>query len=94
VKEATRLYGVLEGRLAEAGWLAGGDYGIADMAVWGFVWFHRMHGQDLEDFPAISRWFSAISARPAVQRARSLALDRLPADARARLSGPYFGASA
>ena len=33
-KEANRLYGVIDRRLAESKYLAGGDYTIADMAVW------------------------------------------------------------
>ena len=93
VSETARLYGVLDGRLSAQEWLAGGDYGIADMACWGWVWFHRMHGQNLKDFPSIARWFFAISARPAVQRARALGLDSLSEDARARLTGPFYDAT-
>jgi len=93
VTESARLYGVLEGRLAGNEWLAGGAYGIADMACWGWVWFHPMHGQDLKNFPAVARWFYAISARPAVQRARAVGLENISEEARARLSGPYYGAN-
>ncbi len=49
-KETARLYGVLDRRLAGREWIVD-DYGIADMACWGWVWFHRMHGQKLDDFP-------------------------------------------
>ncbi len=94
LKETTRLYGVLERQLSTHDWIAGGAYGIADMASWGWVWFHRMHGQDLKDFPAIARWFFTISARPAVMRARAVGLEGVSEEARARLSGPYYGASA
>jgi GST-like protein len=90
VEEAARLYGVLDGRLATNEWLAGGAYGIADMACWGWVWFHRMHGQHLNDFPSVARWFFAISARPAVQRARALGMENLSEEARARLTGPFY----
>lgn len=92
LKETTRLYRVLEGRLASNEWLAGGAYGIADMASWGWVWFHPLHGQDLKDYSSISRWFYAISARPAVQRARAVGMENISEESRARLSGPYFGA--
>lgn len=93
VKETARLYRVLEGQLATHEWVAGSAYTIADMACWGWVWFHPMHGQDLKDYPAISRWFYAISARPAVQRARAVGLSNLSEENRARLTGPYYGAS-
>jgi GST-like protein len=90
VTETARLYTVLDGHLATHEWLAGDAYGIADMASWGWVWFHRMQGQDLKDFPSAARWFFAISARPAVQRARALGMEALSEDARARLTGPYY----
>lgn len=93
VSESARLYGVLERHLAGNEWLAGGAYGIADMACWGWVWFHPMHGQDLKDFPAVARWFYAISARPAVQRARTVGLENISEEARIRLSGPYYAAN-
>jgi GSH-dependent disulfide-bond oxidoreductase len=67
-KESARLYGVLDRRLGIAEWLAGDQYGIADMASWGWVYFHRMHGQQLDDFPNIARWYFAMYERPAVQR--------------------------
>ena len=89
-----RLYRVMEGHLATNEWLAGGAYGIADMASWGWVWFHPMHGQNLKEFPSIARWFYAISARPAVARARALGLESISEEARARLTGPYYGANA
>ncbi len=65
--EAKRLYGVLDGRLAEAPYLAG-DYSIADIACW--PWASRFEWQtiDLKDFPNVARWYKAIADRPAVQR--------------------------
>jgi GST-like protein len=68
VKEAARLYKLLDKRLGEGEYLAG-DYSIADMAT--YVWLRNPSHQDqkLEDYPNIKRWFDAIHARPAVQRA-------------------------
>ena len=60
--ECARLYGVLDRRVAGRDWIAG-DYGIADIACWGWTWFHRLHGQNLDDFPEVRRWFLAVSAR-------------------------------
>jgi len=66
--EVNRLYGVMNKRLADRDFLAG-DYSIADMAAIGWVKPHKNQGQDLEDFPHLKRWFEAMLARPAVERA-------------------------
>jgi GST-like protein len=68
VKETNRLYGVMNTQLGKSDYLAG-DYSIADMAAYPWVVPHEMHGQKLEDFPHLKRWFEAIKARPAVVRA-------------------------
>jgi GST-like protein len=68
VKETNRLYGVMNTQLGKLDYLAG-DYSIADMAAYPWVVPHEMHGQKLEDFPNLKRWFEAIKARPAVVRA-------------------------
>jgi GST-like protein len=69
VKETNRLYGVLDRRLAQAPYLAGEDYSIADMAAYPWVVPYERQGQKLEDFPHLARWFKGIAARPAVVRA-------------------------
>ncbi len=94
VNETARLYGVLEQQLSDNEWLAGSEYSIADMASWGWVWFHRMQAQTLEDFPSLARWFFAISQRPAVQRARDIGMESLSEESRTTLEGPYYGAAA
>ncbi|MCS6946350.1 MAG: glutathione S-transferase N-terminal domain-containing protein [Steroidobacteraceae bacterium] len=66
--EVQRLYGVLDRQLATHEFVAG-DYSIADMAIWPWIVPHERQGQRLEDFPHVARWFEAIKARPAVQRA-------------------------
>jgi GST-like protein len=80
-REATRLYGVLDRHLYDRAWIAG-DYGIADMACWGWIWYHRMHRQTLTDFPNTSRWFAAMSARPAVAQVRRIGLEHVADDIR------------
>jgi GST-like protein len=92
VKESARLYGVLDRNLAAREWVAGEGYGIADMACWGWVWFHPMHGQSLDDFPNIARWFHAMGSRPAVKRARLVGMDVLDAGARSFYEGVYYQA--
>lgn len=66
-KEALRLYGVLEKALGEREYLAG-EYSLADIATYPWVWRHEMHHVNLEEFPHVKRWYDAISDRPAVQR--------------------------
>jgi len=66
-KEAQRLYGVVNKRLGEANFLAG-DYSIADMAAYPWMAAHQRQQIDINEFPNVARWLSAIAARPAVQR--------------------------
>jgi GSH-dependent disulfide-bond oxidoreductase len=66
-REAVRLYGVIDGRLAEAPYFAG-VYSIADIAIYPWTRSHENQGVDLTQFPNVQRWQQAISARPAVQR--------------------------
>ena len=70
-KEAARLYGVLDTRLGEEEFLAGG-YSIADMATYPWTARHPWQGLALEDYPNVKRWFDALSARPAVERGMSV----------------------
>ncbi len=72
--EVNRLYGVMNKRLADREYLAG-DYSIADMASFPWVRPYRNQGQDLEEFPNLKRWFDAIAARPAVQKAVEVGQD-------------------
>ena len=67
LKEAKRLYGVLDKQLAKTEFVAG-DYSIADMAIW--PWISRFEWQkiDMNEVPNVKRWYSAIARRPAVQR--------------------------
>jgi len=68
VKETSRLYAVLDKRLADREFVAGA-YSIADMAAYPWVVPWERQGQKLDDFPNLKRWFETIAARPAVQRA-------------------------
>ncbi|AOK56663.1 glutathione S-transferase family protein [Burkholderia stagnalis] len=66
--EARRLYGVVNGRLAESAYLASSRYSIADIAA--FPWLRTSHELDLDvsEYPHVERWLADIAARPAVQR--------------------------
>lgn len=80
VKETNRLYGVLDKRLADREFVAG-DYSIADMAAYPWIVPHERQRQNLDDFPNLKRWFHAIKARPAVERAYGKAAEVNPAAA-------------
>ena len=67
--EAKRLYGVMDRRLAHSKFLGGAQYSIADMAT--FPWLRNWQNQGvvMDEYPHLKKWFDAIAARPAVQRA-------------------------
>ena len=68
VKETSRLYAVLDVRLAEREYI-GGEYSIADMASYPWIVSHQRQQQNLAEFPNLKRWFEMIRVRPAVVRA-------------------------
>jgi len=72
INETRRLYGVLDKRLEGRAFIAGEDYSIADMAAYPWTVGYENQGMALEDFPHLKRWFEAIHARPATQRAYAL----------------------
>ena len=75
--EAKRQLDVLDRRLAEAEWLGGDDYSIADMAT--CPWYGTLvqgniyeAGEflDVKSYKNVNRWMEAFEARPAVKRGR------------------------
>ncbi len=91
-KEAARLYGVIDKRLAQTGaFVSGRSYTIADMAIWPWTRSHANQGIDFADYPHVAKWFERIAARPAVQRAVQVLADQrrplLDPQARANLFG-------
>src|SRR5580704_3497630 len=74
--EARRIYAVIDNRLSESPYLAG-DYSIADMATYPWLRPHKWQGQDLGDFPHLSRWYADVRARPAVQRGLAVLRERV-----------------
>ncbi len=65
--ETRRLWGVLDGRLAENEYLAG-DYSVADVATFPWTMRHEWQGIELDEFPNVKRWYEAIDARPTVRK--------------------------
>ena len=66
-REARRLYGVLDAQLARSEFV-GGDYSIADIAIFPWIVTHKAQGLTLDDWPNVKRWFALVRAREAVQR--------------------------
>ncbi len=81
-RETTRLYGVLDRRLAGREFIAGDALSIADLACHPWVASHAQQKIDLHAFPEVRRWFEAIAARPAAQRAYAWneKIERVPLD--------------
>ena len=67
-KEAKRLYGVMNKKLANHQFVAGKSYSIADISIW--PWTARFDWQevDLNEFPNVVRWYKEMADRPAVQK--------------------------
>lgn len=74
--EAIRLLNVLERRLKESTFMAGDAYSVADIATWPWVRAVRAIELPMEPYPAIRRWFSAISDRPGVQKGTQIGNER------------------
>ncbi|MBI5322842.1 glutathione-dependent disulfide-bond oxidoreductase [Bradyrhizobium sp.] len=75
--EVKRQLDVLDRRLGEVEYLSGGDYSIADIAVW--PWYGSLvkgvlYGAgeflSVQDYKNVQRWTDTIAKRPAVQRGR------------------------
>ncbi len=67
-RETARLYGVLDKRLADREFIVG-DYSIADMASYPWILRLEKERRHLGHFPHLERWYQAIAARGATQRA-------------------------
>ena len=75
--EVKRQLDVLDRRLGESAFLAGDDYGIADIAVWPWygslakgVLYEAAEFLQVQDYRNVQRWADQIAERPAVQRGR------------------------
>jgi len=86
--ETKRQLDVLNRRLAEADFLAGDQYTIADIATWpwyGQLALGRLYNAgeflQVQEYEHVQRWAQAIDARPAVKRGRMVN----------RVSGPPEG---
>jgi GSH-dependent disulfide-bond oxidoreductase len=75
--ESARLFGVMDRRLAEAPYLAGDAYSIADIACYPWVQgavalLRQAAPAAWGERPAIERWLKTVGERPAVQRGMAI----------------------
>jgi GST-like protein len=75
--EVKRQLDVLDRRLAETEYVAGGEYTIADMAIWPWygglakgVLYEAGEFLQVQEYKNVQRWAKAIGERPAVKRGR------------------------
>lgn len=78
--EANRLTRVLDKRLGEALYTAGKEYSISDIAIFPWLRGAENRGVNVSEYPNVKRWFDAINARPAVQRALQVLADQSAAN--------------
>ena len=74
--EAKRLYRVMNDQLARSRYIAGGEYTIADIAIFPWLRSWKNQGIDWADYPHLKGWFDEIAARPAVVRGVEVLADR------------------
>jgi len=55
---------IMERHLKEHDWLAGGQYSIADIALYGYTHVADEGGFDLSRYPAVSAWLKRVAAEP------------------------------
>ncbi len=84
-KETSRLYGVLDARLADREYLASPHLSIADVATWPWIRSHEWAGVSLENFPNLSKWHDALALRPAFQK--GVAIPASPAEGQSVATG-------
>ena len=78
-QETRRLYEVLNTRLADHEYLAD-EYSIADIANFSWVRAHEWAGVPLSGLEHLSRWLTAVAARPAVERGLAVPPPRTDSD--------------
>jgi GST-like protein len=70
-REVRRLFEVLDGQLADHEYLAG-DYSIADIATWPWVWGYKWSGVAIDGLGNLERWLTLVGERDAVKRGQQV----------------------
>jgi GST-like protein len=74
-REANRLYGVVDRRLAESEYVGCGEYTIADISIMPWLRTAERQGVNMTEYPNVKRWFDKLNERPAVQRGLQVLAD-------------------
>ena len=70
-REVRRLFEVLDQHLAANEYLAG-DYSIADMAMWPWVFGYKWPGVSIDGLGHLARWVDLVGSRAAVKRGQDI----------------------
>jgi GST-like protein len=71
ITESARLLKVMDDRLARVEFLAG-DYSIADIATWAWVYGYKWSGVSIDGLEHLERWIKLVGERPAVRRGKDI----------------------
>jgi GST-like protein len=76
-EEGERLLSVMEKRLSQHAYLAGGDYTIADIAAYPWTvaatdYLKDVLAESMKSKPSVRRWLDEVGARPAVQKGMAI----------------------
>lgn len=72
-KEVTRLYKVMDRKLADKDFIAG-TYSIADMALYPWI-LPKPLGQNMENFPNLQAWRERMASQPGVEKGMAVGTD-------------------
>jgi glutathione S-transferase len=70
-REVRRLFEVLDKQLADNEYLAG-DYSIADVATWPWVFGYKWPGVSIDGLDHLARWIDRVGGRDAVNRGQQV----------------------
>jgi GST-like protein len=70
-REVRRLFEILDRQLADHEYLAG-DYSIADVATWPWVFGYKWSGVSIDGLRHLARWIDLVGARDAVKRGQQV----------------------
>lgn len=76
LKEARRLYAVMDRRLKDAPYFAGREYSIADISLFAWTMTFGNIGIDISDYPKVREWLERVAARDAVKRGMNVLKDK------------------
>lgn len=74
--EALRLVRVLDGKLGDSPWVCGGEFTIADIALYPWIRGWKWSKVNITNRPAVMEWVDRVRARPGVERGLSYGIPK------------------